>query len=72
MFLFEPLCEALERSFFLYIDIHLRWTPHPVIVAIMDDKDYVRVLSYSYYATITGWEVLLTYTLKLRKDPDRV
>ena len=22
MFLFEPLCEALKRSFFVYIDIH--------------------------------------------------
>ena len=23
--------------------------------------DYIRVLSYSYYTTITGWGVLLTY-----------
>ena len=37
----------------------LRWTPHPIIVAITDNKDYVRVLVYSYYTTITGWGVLL-------------
>ena len=30
-------------------------TPHPVIVTIMDNKDYIRVLLYSYYTTITGW-----------------
>ena len=35
--------------------IYLRWTPHPVIVAIRDKKDYIRVLLYSYYTTITGW-----------------
>ena len=23
------------------------WTPHPVIVTIMDNKDYIRVLLYS-------------------------
>ena len=27
----------------------------------MDNKDYTRVLSYSYYTTITGWGVLLKY-----------
>ena len=32
-----------------------RWTPHPVMVTIMDNKDYIRVLLYSYYTTITGW-----------------
>ena len=32
-----------------------RWTPHPVIVAIRDHKDYLRVLLYTYYITITGW-----------------
>ena len=31
----------------------------PVIVARKDNKDYIRVLLYSYYATITGWGVLL-------------
>ena len=36
-----------------------RWTPHPVIVTIRDNKDYIRVLLYSYYTTITGWGVLL-------------
>ena len=38
-----------------------RWTPHPVIVSIKDNRDYVRVLFYSYYTTITGWGVLLRY-----------
>ena len=27
----------------------LRWTPHPVIVAIRDNKEFIRVLSYSSY-----------------------
>ena len=36
-----------------------RWTPHPVIVTIMDNKDYVRVFLSSYYTTITGWGVLI-------------
>ena len=29
--------------------------PHPAIVAIRDNKDYIRALLYSYYPTITGW-----------------
>ena len=29
--------------------------PHPVIVTIGDNRDYIRVLLYSYYTTITGW-----------------
>ena len=33
--------------------------PHPVIVIIRDNRDYIRVLLYSYYTTITGWGVLL-------------
>ena len=28
---------------------YLRWTPHPVIVAIRDNRDYIRVLLYSNY-----------------------
>ena len=28
-------------------------------MTIRDNKDYIRVLLYSYYATITGWGVLL-------------
>ena len=36
----------------------LRRTPHPVIVAIRDNRDYSRVLLYSYYTTITGWGIL--------------
>ena len=42
--------------------LYTRWTPHPVIVAIRDNKDYIRVLLDSYYTTITGWGVLLNYT----------
>ena len=43
----------------LYVNIYIytlrRWTPHPVIVAIMDNDEYIRVLLYSHYTTITGW-----------------
>ena len=41
--------------------VSLGWTPHPVIVTIRDNRDYVRVLLYSYYTTITGWGVLQKY-----------
>ena len=34
--------------------VWVRWTPYPVIVTIRDSRDYIRVLLYSYYATITG------------------
>ena len=48
----------------LYVGIVcFRWTPHPVIVTIMDNKDNIRVLLYSYYTTITGWGVLLMYVV---------
>ena len=47
--------QGLPRPF----AVGLRWTPHPVIVTIRDDRDYIRALSYSYYTTITGWGVLL-------------
>ena len=40
----------------------LRWTPPTVIVTIRDNRDYSRVLLYSYYTTITGWGALLTKT----------
>ena len=39
----------------------IRRTPHPVIVTIRDNEDYIRVLLCSYYTTITGWGVLLSY-----------
>ena len=39
--------------------ISLRWTLHPVVVTMRDNRDYIRVLLYSYYTTITGWGVLL-------------
>ena len=35
--------------------------PHPVVVTVGDNRDYIRVLLYSYYTTITGWGVLLNY-----------
>ena len=34
-----------------------------IIVTIRDNRDYIRVLLYSYYTTITGWGVPLTYYL---------
>ena len=40
-------------------------TPHPVIVNIRDNKDYMRVLLYSFYTTITGWGVLLRSTVQV-------
>ena len=43
------------------IYVSVRWTPHPVIVTLGDTRDYIRVLLYSYYTTITGWGVLLMY-----------
>ena len=47
----------------IHEQIYIRRTPHPVIVTMRDKKDYIRVLLYSYYTTITGWGVLLRYTL---------
>ena len=35
--------------------------PHPVIVIIRDNRDFMRVLLYSHYTTTTGWVVLLKY-----------
>ena len=35
--------------------------PHPVIVAIRDNKYCIRALLYSYYTTIAGWGVLLRF-----------
>ena len=48
-----------------------RWTPHAVIVTMRDNRDYIRVLLYSYYTTITGWGVLLRHAhyLKSEKHP---
>ena len=36
-------------------------TPRPVIETRRDNRDYNRVLLYSYYTTITGWGVLLKF-----------
>ena len=38
--------------------------PHPVIVTIRETSIYIKVLLYSYYATITGWGVHLMQTPK--------
>ena len=32
-----------------------------VIVTIRDNRDYIGILIYSYYTTIAGWRVLLSY-----------
>ena len=35
----------------MYIGVYreqVRWTPHPVIVAIRENKGYIRALLYSY------------------------
>ena len=45
------------------IEVELRWTPHPIILPIRDNKDYIRVLLYSYYTTMGG--VLLKSTIQL-------
>ena len=42
-------------------NVYVRWTPQPVIVTTRDNRDYIRVLLYSSYTTITGWGVLLIY-----------
>ena len=41
--------------------VFFRRTPHAVIVTTRDKEDYIRVLYYSYYTTITGWGVLQRY-----------
>ena len=43
--------------------VSVRWSPHPVIVSIRDNRDYIGVLLLSYSITITGWGVLLRYRL---------
>ena len=44
---------------------HHRWPP-AAIVAVKDNKGYIRVLLNSYSTTNTGWGVLLSYA----KHPD--
>ena len=46
--------------------VGFRWTAHPVIVTMGDNRDYIRVLLYSYCTTITGWGVLLMSNLSYR------
>ena len=33
-------------------------------MTIRNNKDHIRVLLYSYYTTITGWGVLLSYRVE--------
>ena len=40
-----------------------------IIVTIRDTRNYIRALVYSYYTTITGWEVLLMNRLKFNPRP---
>ena len=52
-------CSDSEPQMELPNEEYIRWTPHPVIVTIRDNRDYIKVFLYSYYTTITGWGVLL-------------
>ena len=50
----------------IYVYIYILGGPPPSNSDyIMDNKDCIRVLLYSYYATITGWGVLLKYMPQL-------
>ena len=51
----EAQTTALRNMFLLVPYPKLRWTPHPVIVTIRNNKDCISVHLHSYYATITGW-----------------
>ena len=45
------------------------WVQHRVIVTIKDKEDYIRVLLFSYYTTITGWRgVLLRHKANDMRD----
>ena len=46
--------------------VPFRWTPHPAIVTLRDNKGFMRLLLYLKYTTFTGWRVLLTYIARLR------
>ena len=55
-----------QLGFSLISQVFLRRTPHPLIVTIRDNKDYIRALFCSYYTTITGWGVLLRCSFPMR------
>ena len=59
--IFLCLYNYIYMYMYVYIYMHIRWTSHPVIVAIRDHEGYIRVLQYSYYITITGWGFLFIY-----------
>ena len=58
--------ESLQASFVVRT-VCPRRTPHPVIVTIRDNRDYLGVLLYPYYTTITGRGVLLMYAFGREK-----
>ena len=53
--------QSVIRVLLRAMSLHFKWTPHPVLVTIRENRDYIRVLLFSYYTTITGWGVLLNY-----------
>ena len=57
--------KKMETTIWAHMGLYIRWTPHPVIVTIGDNRDNIRVLLYSYYTTITGWGVLLRNTINV-------
>ena len=45
-------------------ELYVRWPLHPVKVTIRDNKDHLRVLSFSYYTSIIGWgRIHISYTV---------
>ena len=65
----NPKLSTLTLSPKPYISIYIRWTPHPVIVTIGDNRDHIRVLLYSYYTTITRWGSSYITAINLFKVP---
>ena len=47
----------------------LTWTPHPVVVTIRDNSNYIAPF-YSYDITITGWG--FAYDISVSTDSSRV
>ena len=42
---------------------YVKWTPHPVIVTIRDNRDHIRVLFIFLLYHLQGGGVLLRYTV---------
>ena len=60
--------EGWSISYVYEVGPYYRGTRHPVTVTIRDSRDYIRVLLYSYYTTITGGGVLLIHTIGVQKN----